>query len=218
MSQPYIQDSSLMQEALIFNPWLCPKCTTQHKENKCCPWKRLFPKSAQDTLPCSIRTNTCRPFVRNHRRKDLQCSCAKSHTNGGLAPRRRYLCLPRVISPLSAHMGKSLLYCQSSNEMFQTSWLGLLEYKKTLDLQCEQGSSLKMKQKSILGTPQCDHTWKERRTCCPSKKYPVVQTNRGGLATGHEPDNLSYIQLFIFKNVKYQFENGYQCLKKHAFW
>lgn len=75
----------------------------------------------------------------------------------------------------------------------KTSWLGLLEYQKSLDFQYEQAEKIHAQEmpEVILGL---EHptviTLGKRGGLVHSIDIPIIKTNRGGLATGHEPGQL----------------------------
>ena len=79
------------------------------------------------------------------------------------------------------------------NTTVKISWLGLLEYPKALDLQCKQAEKIHAQEMSevILGL---EHptviTLGKRGGLVHTIDIPIIQTNRGGLATGHEPGQL----------------------------
>ena len=75
----------------------------------------------------------------------------------------------------------------------ETSWLGLIDYPKALILQQKNVQKVlsRERQEVIMGL---EHpkviTLGKRGGLVHLKDTPVIQTNRGGLATGHEPGQL----------------------------
>ena len=79
------------------------------------------------------------------------------------------------------------------NNTIRTSWLGLLDYQKALALQHEQVENIHNQEmpEIILGLEHPSViTLGKRGGLVHPIEIPIVQTNRGGLATGHEPGQL----------------------------
>ena len=79
------------------------------------------------------------------------------------------------------------------NEPIAASWLGLLDYEEALRLQQEHVQKVLLEDNSelIMGLEHPSViTLGKRGGQVRSQNIPIVQTNRGGLATGHEPGQL----------------------------
>ena len=78
-------------------------------------------------------------------------------------------------------------------DTIDTSWLGLLDYQKALDLQHEHVENILSRgyQEVIMGLEHPSViTLGKRGGIVHPIDIPIIQTNRGGLATGHEPGQL----------------------------